>query len=110
MISFGCGAAAARSFRCQPAFDVCADRFDRDTPRLAFRVTLQLARVDELVQLFTRDLDRPHCLVRRCHEGNFQGNGVARHGRNVPLFSGCFRECQDRSRPQRITQCSRIFG
>src|SRR6185437_5730786 len=50
-------------FRGQSALDIVVDRFNRDAPRFALRVALQLTRVDKLVQLLARDLDSPHRLV-----------------------------------------------
>ncbi|MDE5442531.1 hypothetical protein GWG65_13945 [Bradyrhizobium sp. CSA207] len=53
VVSRGCSAAAPNRFCYQSALDVVIDRFDRDASRLAFSITLQLARVDKFVQLFS---------------------------------------------------------
>src|SRR5262249_8692381 len=72
----GRSAAAASRFRGQSPLDVLVDRFDRDPSGLAFLITVQLTRVDEIVQLLARDLDGPHGLIRRCYERRFQRDGI----------------------------------
>jgi hypothetical protein len=81
-----CAAAPSR-FCCESSFDVVVYRLDYDAPRFAFGVAFQLARVDEFVQLFARDLDRPHRLLRRSYERDVKPDRNSVRHMNFLLFA-----------------------
>jgi hypothetical protein len=71
-------AAVLTRFCCQSSLDIIVDRLDCDASRFPLGIAFQLACFDQFIQLFARDLDRTHRLIRRRYERGFKRDG-ARH-------------------------------